>query len=41
MAPGEDEIPKLNGRSIAPNGEILKNGDIVEVAGTRLQFYFK
>lgn len=34
--------PKLNGRDVPPgNGAILKNGDIIEVAGTRLQFYLK
>jgi hypothetical protein len=26
---------------VAPEGHALKNGDIIEVAGTRLQFYFK
>jgi pSer/pThr/pTyr-binding forkhead associated (FHA) protein len=41
LAPGEDEAPKLNGRQVTPNGDSLKNGDIIEVAGTRLQFYFK
>ncbi len=41
LAPGEDETPKLNGRPVAPEGGLLKNGDIIEVAGTRLQFYFK
>lgn len=41
LAPGEDEAPKLNGRPVAPEGHLLKNGDIIEVAGTRLQFYFK
>jgi pSer/pThr/pTyr-binding forkhead associated (FHA) protein len=37
---GED-APKLNGRAITPSGAKLKNGDIIEVAGTRLQFYLK
>ena len=41
LAPGEDEIPKLNGRPISKDGAKLKNGDIIEVAGTRLQFYLK
>lgn len=41
LAPGEDEIPKLNGRPITTSGHKLKNGDIIEVGGTRLQFYLK
>jgi hypothetical protein len=41
LAPGEDETPKLNGRPIGKDGAKLKNGDIIEVAGTRLQFYLK
>ena len=41
LAPGEDEIPKLNGRPITASGHKLKNGDIIEVGGTRLQFYLK
>lgn len=36
-----DDIPKLNGRSVETAGAELKNGDIIEVAGTRLQFYLK
>jgi FHA domain len=35
---GADESPKLNGRPIPKGGVKLKNGDVVEVAGTRLQF---
>ena len=38
---GEDEAPKLNGRPIPHNGAKLKNGDIIDVGGTRLQFYLK
>jgi pSer/pThr/pTyr-binding forkhead associated (FHA) protein len=41
LSPGEDEIPKLNGRQITTSGNKLKNGDIIEVGGTRLQFYLK
>lgn len=41
LAPGEDEVPKLNGRPISAQGSLLKNGDVIEVAGTRLQFYLK
>ncbi|MDH5649230.1 MAG: FHA domain-containing protein [Gammaproteobacteria bacterium] len=36
------ETPKLNGRALDRGSEqVLKNGDIIEVTGTRLQFYFK
>ncbi len=38
---GSDENPTLNGRQVPASGVLLKNGDIVEVAGTRLQFYYK
>jgi pSer/pThr/pTyr-binding forkhead associated (FHA) protein len=41
LAPGADEIPKLNGRPVPAEGVLLKNGDIIEVGGTRLQFYFR
>lgn len=41
LAPGADETPKLNGRTIPTEGSRLKNGDVIEVAGTRLQFYLK
>lgn len=41
LAPGEDEAPKLNGRPVPAAGTKLKNGDVIEVAGTRLQFYLK
>lgn len=41
LAPGADEVPKLNGRPIPSEGSRLKNGDVIEVAGTRLQFYLK
>jgi pSer/pThr/pTyr-binding forkhead associated (FHA) protein len=36
-----EEAPKLNGREVTTPGTKLKNGDIIEVAGTRLQFYLK
>lgn len=39
--PGSDESPTLNGRPVPASGALLKNGDIIEVAGTRLQFYYK
>jgi len=37
----DSDKPKLNGRAIADEGTKLRNGDIIEVAGTRLQFYLK
>jgi len=37
---GEDP-PKLNGKSLPSGGTPIKNGDIIEVAGTRLQFYLR
>lgn len=40
-SPNSREIPILNGRPVPAGGAPLKNGDIVEVAGTRLQFYYK
>jgi pSer/pThr/pTyr-binding forkhead associated (FHA) protein len=40
-ASGSDENPTLNGRQVPASGALLKNGDIIEVAGTRLQFYYK
>ncbi len=39
--PGGDESPTLNGRPVPASGALLRNGDIIEVAGTRLQFYYK
>lgn len=42
LAGGPDgEKPKLNGRAIGEDGIKLRNGDIIEVSGTRLQFYQK
>jgi len=43
IAPSEEggEIPKLNGKAVATEGTILKNGDVIEVVGTRLQFMAK
>ncbi|MEE8388858.1 MAG: FHA domain-containing protein [Acidiferrobacterales bacterium] len=39
--PGSNDSPTLNGRPVPTSGTLLKNGDIIEVAGTRLQFYYK
>jgi hypothetical protein len=43
LAPSAEggEIPKLNGRPVGNEGSPLKNGDVIEVAGTRLQFMAK
>lgn len=42
LAPGDDtELPKLNGRVISAKGASLKDGDVIEVASTRLQFQLK
>ncbi len=41
LAAGEGEAPKLNGRAISAKNVKLRNGDIIEVAGTRLQFQLK
>ena len=40
-AANDEEKPKVNGRQVAGPGAKLRNGDIIEVAGTRLQFYLK
>ena len=42
MRPGDHtDKPKVNGRAVPAAGTKLRNGDIIEVAGTRLQFYLK
>ena len=38
---GSDETPVLNGSPIAGDGSLLKNGDVIEVSGTRIQFALK
>jgi predicted component of type VI protein secretion system len=38
---GDEEPVKLNGRPVTHEGTRLKNGDIIDVGGTRLQFYLK
>ncbi len=35
------DLPKLNGRLIARRGAKLKDGDVIEVSGTRLQFQLR
>lgn len=41
LAPGDDQTPKLNGRKLSGESVKLRNGDIIEVTGTRLRFYQK
>ncbi len=38
---GSDENPILNGSPISADGSLLKNGDVIEVSGTRIQFALK
>ena len=38
---GDSAAPVLNGKPVPLRGEELKNGDIIEVAGSRMQFYLK
>lgn len=38
---GSDENPVLNGRPVTADGQLLKNGDVIEVSGTRIQFALK
>lgn len=38
---GDGSSPHLNGKPVPGRGEELKNGDIIEVAGSRMQFYLK
>ncbi|HEX20642.1 MAG TPA: FHA domain-containing protein [Acidiferrobacteraceae bacterium] len=40
-AENEAESPRLNGKPLSANGTELENGDIIEVSGSRLQFYLK
>ena len=40
-ADNEAESPTLNGKILPANGTNLKNGDIIEISGSRLQFYLK
>lgn len=41
MAVAGGDVPKLNGKSVVPAGEALKNGDIIEIGEARLQFHLK
>jgi hypothetical protein len=42
LLPGElDEAPRLNGAPVPSPGQELQNGDIIEIAGARMQFYLR
>lgn len=42
LLPGDNnEAPRLNGVKVIASGEELKNGDIIELADSRMQFYLK
>lgn len=42
LFPGADgEPPRLNGSTVNLRGNELKDGDIIEIAGSRMQFYLK
>jgi pSer/pThr/pTyr-binding forkhead associated (FHA) protein len=42
ILPGDEgQSPKLNGARVGASGEELKNGDMIEIADARMQFYLK
>jgi len=42
LLPGDNnEAPRLNGVRVSASGEELKNGDVIEAADSRMQFYLK
>lgn len=42
LMPGDEgQTPRLNGAKVGASGEELKNGDMIEVADARMQFYLK
>jgi len=42
LLPGDNkEPPRLNGVKVGASGEELKNGDVIEAADSRMQFYLK
>lgn len=42
LLPGDEgQAPKLNGTRVGVAGEELKNGDMIEIADARMQFYLK
>lgn len=38
---GAEVKPKLNGSAVDADGKELRNGDIIEISGSRMQFYLK
>jgi pSer/pThr/pTyr-binding forkhead associated (FHA) protein len=42
LLPGDNnQAPRLNGVKVSASGEELKNGDVIEAADSRMQFYLK
>lgn len=42
LLPGDNnDAPRLNGVKVSASGEELKNGDVIEAADSRMQFYLK
>lgn len=42
LMPGDDGLsPRLNGTRVGAAGEELKNGDVIEIADARMQFYLR
>jgi hypothetical protein len=41
IAGNAEAVPKLNGLVVGAEGKELRNGDIIEVSGARMQFYLK
>jgi pSer/pThr/pTyr-binding forkhead associated (FHA) protein len=42
LLPGDNNVaPRLNGAKVGASGEELKNGDVIEAADSRMQFYLK
>ncbi len=41
IASDAEVVPKLNGLVVSAEGKELRNGDIIEVSGARMQFYLK
>jgi pSer/pThr/pTyr-binding forkhead associated (FHA) protein len=42
LLPGDNnQAPRLNGVKVSSSGEELKNGDVIEAADSRMQFYLK
>ena len=42
LMPGDaGQVPRLNGVKVGNSGEELKNGDMIEIADARMQFYLK